>query len=132
VDQGGQRAQGRSGFAPHRDGADVEGFGAFAGDRAGEGAGDIGEAETRQIAGQAEESGGVFAVLHDDAGGFAAEQQGAVGLDRSGELDLFTLAIREVGGSEPGCRCDVRCHAQTLPKPVVDGSGRFSDRIRWS
>ena len=56
----------------------------------------------QQVAGQAEKGGGLFAALHDDPIGFAQQQQGAIGLDGSGEVDLLPLAIGQVRRAEGG------------------------------
>jgi hypothetical protein len=50
----------------------------------------------------AEKRGGVGARLHDDAIDFPDEEQRAVRLDRSGELNLFPLAIGQVRRAEGG------------------------------
>ena len=49
---------------------------------------------------QIEEFGSVGAGLDDAMIGFADDQQGAVGLNRAREMNLFPFAVRKIGFSE--------------------------------
>ena len=51
---------------------------------------------------QIEEFGGVGAGLDNTMIGFADDQQGAVGLNRAREMNLFAFAVRKIGRSERG------------------------------
>ena len=60
------------------------------------------EGRSQQILSQAKEIARLFAALNDHPIGFAQKQQGAIGLDRGGEVNLLALAIGEIGSSKGG------------------------------
>ena len=59
---------------------------------------------TEDILIELEKIGSVVACLDDEEIGLAHHQQSAMGLDRPGKMDLLTLAVRQIGLSECGCR----------------------------
>jgi hypothetical protein len=51
-----------------------------------------------------EKIGSVVARLDDEKIGLSQDEEGAMGLNRSGKMDLFPFAVRQIGVSECGCR----------------------------
>ena len=73
-------------------------------DLVGEVPGDRAKLETEDIVTELEKSGSVVARLDHQEIGLAQNQESAMGLDRSGKMDLLPFAVRQVGLSECGCR----------------------------
>ena len=81
----------------NRNAAEVDGE---AGDLFGDRAAEVLQRKAAKAAAEAEKARRVLAFLHDEEAGLPHDDQRAVGLNRSGEMDLLLFAIRDVCGSK--------------------------------
>ncbi len=97
----------------HRDGMErvVDQMGLDAG---GQIAGQPGQRPAQHL-GLVQEFGGIGACLDHQLISLADHQEGAMGLDRAGQMDLLALAIRQVGLAESGCRRRTCSHTKISP-----------------
>lgn len=71
---------------------------------------DLGE-RNAEHASEIQKFRGVGAGLDDAMIRLADDQKRAMRLDRAGEVDLFTFAIRKIGGPECGAARGMTCHS---------------------
>ena len=89
-------------LAAHGDGQGVQGFRQPRADPGGQVAAQGRQGQAEDGSPQSEKGRGIGAGLDDDQFRFRDHQQGAMGLDGTGQVDLFPLAIGQVGLAEAG------------------------------